>query len=88
MTLYGIYACLRMIRRMIRHTLTAVSAEDFFYWVFAGFYLFMKIFDASEGTVRWYFAAGTLLGALLFALLLSKAENICRKFYRKRKGKE
>lgn len=58
MFLCGVYEVLRLFRRIIRHHSIVVSAEDFLYWLFCGFYLFGEIFQTSSGEIRWYFIAG------------------------------
>lgn len=88
MTVYGIYTCIRIFRRIIPHGLFAVSVEDVLYWIFVGVYIFLKMFDASQGKIRWYFGIGTLLGVGVLASLLSKTGKLCRKIHRKRKGKD
>ena len=87
MTVYGIYACIRIFRKIVPHNGVVVSIEDFIYWLFTGFYLFLKIFDASQGTIRWYFVAGTAMGVLFLSAGLSKTGKMCRKIHRKRQGK-
>ena len=53
-----VYTCIRVFRRLIKHDLFFVSLEDFFFWVWAGLYLFVKIYDTSDGSIRWFFTIG------------------------------
>ena len=73
MFLCGVYEVLRLFRRIIRHHSIVVSAEDFLYWLFCGFYLFGEIFQTSSGEIRWYF--------------MSKTAKFCGKIFEKKTGK-
>lgn len=87
MTLYAGYMCIVYFRKIVKHSLPAVSIEDFLYWLVTGFYLFAQIFDTSAGAIRWYFVIGTAVGALIFSFLLSKVRGFCRKIFHKTRGK-
>ncbi len=87
MILCGAYEALRILRRIIRHHPFFVSAEDFLYWLFSGFFLFREIFQTSSGVIRWYFVTGTAAGALIFAFFLSKTGKFCGKIFEKKTGK-
>ncbi len=43
-----------------------------FYWIFAGIYLFTEIYRTCNGSIRWYFVVGVLLGAILTAAIIRK----------------
>ena len=87
MFLCGVYEVLRLFRRIILHHSIVVSAEDFLYWLFCGFYLFGEIFQTSSGEIRWYFIAGTVAGAVAFFAVLSKTGKFCGKIFEKKTGK-
>ena len=87
MFLCGAYEVLRLFRRIIRHHSIVVSAEDFLYWLFCGFYPFGEIFQTSSGEIRWYFIAGTVAGAVAFFAVLSKTGKFCGKIFEKKTGK-
>lgn len=57
-----VYCCLRVFRRIIGHGLFLISVEDFFFWLWTGLYLFGKIYDTSDGSIRWFFVAGVFAG--------------------------
>jgi len=57
-----VYCCLRVFRRIIRHGLFWVSVEDAFFWLWTGLYLFGKIYDTSDGSIRWFFVIGVFAG--------------------------
>lgn len=77
MVVYGTYTLLRVIRRIIRHNLISVSIEDFLFWVGTSFYLFIEIYYTSDGSVRWFFILGVVLGMvfLSFLIFLTKKHN-------------
>lgn len=60
------YDILRALRRAFAHNLAAVSAEDFFYWMLAGFLTFGLIFLKTDGVIRGYVVVGIGIGALLY----------------------
>ena len=79
------YYVIRVFRRLIRHNLFWISVEDFCYWIGIGFYLFLVIFQTSNGSIRWYFVVGTLLGGIL---TYSVVQKILKKYIDKTNKKE
>lgn len=63
-TVLLVYYCIRVIRRLIRHNLFFVSVEDFFFWLGTGLYLFVEIYQTSDGNIRWFFVTGAAAGVL------------------------
>ncbi len=61
-----LYDVLRALRRAFPHGLLAVSAEDFMYWLTAGFLTFCFAFQRTDGVVRAYVAVGIAIGAVLY----------------------
>ena len=81
---YLAYCVLRVFRRLIKHNLFWISVEDFLFWVGTGLYLFVAIYQTSNGSIRWYFVVGVLLGGILTHLLVQK---IVKKYIDKWKKK-
>ncbi|WP_461810217.1 spore cortex biosynthesis protein YabQ [Faecalimonas sp.] len=79
MFVYGTYTLLRVIRRIIKHNLRAISIEDFLFWTGTSLYLFMEIYYTSNGSVRWFFVLGVILGMLIFSFFVFKAKKIYKK---------
>ncbi|MDO4452584.1 MAG: spore cortex biosynthesis protein YabQ [Lachnospiraceae bacterium] len=79
MVVYGTYTLLRVIRRIIRHNLISVSIEDFLFWVGTSFYLFIEIYYTSDGSVRWFFILGVVLGMIFLSFLIFLTKKICEK---------
>ncbi len=78
--LYLVYTVLRVWRRIIKHNLFWISAEDLIYWIGTGFYLFVKIYETCNGTIRWYFVVGVLAGAIITHYTIKKiSKTYCEK---------
>lgn len=75
---YLSYCSLRVLRRIVRHNLFWVSLEDALFWIAVGFYLFTQIYQTSNGTIRWYFVLGVLVGGILthYTILKIMKKNI------------
>ena len=67
-----IYQVLRVLRRLVPHNLLWISVEDILFWISAGFYLFYQIYRNCNGSIRWYFVIGALLGAILTYVIVDK----------------
>ena len=80
-----VYNVIRVLRRIVRHNLFWVSLEDLVFWIGTGFYLFFKICQTSNGSIRWYFVVGVLTGGVFTYLLIQK---IVKKHLAKTKKKE
>ena len=65
MIVYWGYFCIRKLRRVIPHNLMAISIEDGVFWLVTSIYLFVQIYHTSNGSVRWYFVLGVVVGGLL-----------------------
>lgn len=66
------YDLLRALRRAFRHNLVVLSAEDFLFWVMAGFLTFCLAFLKTDGIIRGYVAVGIALGAVLYHAAFSR----------------
>ena len=69
MSVYGSYTVIRIIRRVIRHNIWIVSAEDFLFWMGTSFYLFIQMYETSSGSIRWFFVLGVGVGMVVLASL-------------------
>ena len=59
-----VYYFLRILRRIIKHNLLAISLEDIIFWIWTGIHLFIQIYRTSDGSIRWYFVVGVLCGGI------------------------
>lgn len=80
-----VYNAIRVLRRIFRHNLFWISFEDLVFWIGTGIYLFAKIFQTCNGSVRWYFVVGVLAGGFFTYLFIQK---IVKKYVAKIKKKE
>ncbi len=67
-----LYDLIRSLRRAFRHSLPVVSAEDFLFWMTAGFLTFCLAFSETDGIIRGYVAVGIMLGAVLYHAAFSQ----------------
>ena len=75
-----VYTCIRIFRRLIRHSLFFISLEDFFFWIWVGAYLFKKIYNTSDGSIRWFFTIGVVIGGIFTFFVLHVLSEIRRKW--------
>ena len=80
-----VYEAIRIFRRILRHNLFWISVEDLIFWLGTAMYLFIKIYQTSNGIIRWYFALGALVGGSITYWIL---EKIAKKYLAKRRKKE
>lgn len=86
----SVYLSLRVVRRLVKHSLWVLNFEDMVYWIAMSIYLFVQIYYTSDGMLRWYFALGVVCGALLMLFLAFLLRKIEQKIYvltRKKNGK-
>lgn len=77
------YDFFRILRKIIKHKEIWVDLEDFFFWVFAGVYLFSVMYRYNNGIIRAFSILGILLGMLLYQSVFSKfVVHIVTKFIR------
>lgn len=70
-----IYYVLRVVRRLVKHSLVWVSVEDFLFWIGAAIYLFMEMFRTCGGSIRWYFVLGVLAGGIATVFIIRKIKK-------------
>ena len=80
-----VYRCISCFRQIVRHNLTVIGIEDLIFWMGTAVYVFVQIYHTSDGSIRWYFILGVVLGAVLAAFLIRQAEKIHKKMYARSK---
>lgn len=75
------YQCIRCFRRIVEHDLAAVSLEDMIFWLGSAVYMFVQIYHTSDGSIRWYFLLGVVLGVILMSVFLNGAGKLIKKIY-------
>ncbi len=83
--IYLVYSLIRVMRRLWKHNLFFVSLEDLIFWIGTGIYLFVRIYQTSDGIIRWYFVMGVLLGGIVTHFIIFQ---ISKKYIAKRRKKE
>ena len=83
--IYLVYSLIRVMRRLWKHNLFFVSLEDLIFWIGTGIYLFVRIYQTSDGIIRWYFVIGVLLGGIVTHFIIFQ---ISKKCIAKRRKKE
>lgn len=76
-----VYQCIRCFRRIVSHTLAAIGAEDLIFWLGSAVYLFVQIYHTSDGSIRWCFVLGVVLGVTLMWVFLDREEKLFKKIY-------
>ena len=76
-----VYQCIRCFRRIVSHTLAAIGAEDLIFWLGSAVYLFVQIYHTSDGSIRWYFVLGVVLGVAFMWVFLDREEKLFKKIY-------
>ena len=75
------YRFLHCVRQIVRHNLLAIEIEDFLFWIFSALFLFVQIYHTSDGSVRWHFILGVVVGALFMTGFLRQEEKVYKKIY-------
>lgn len=60
------YDILRLFRRLIKHNNFFVGAEDFIFFIIAGFAVFSMVYVENDGRLRWFIIAGTFAGGIIY----------------------
>ena len=81
---YLMYSVIRVMRRLIKHTLFWISLEDVIFWLLIGVFLFARINETCMGIIRWYFVIGVLLGMVLTHYIILKITKKYIANYKKR----
>ncbi len=66
-----IYDIFRIRRKTIKSGNILVYFEDFIYWIIVALVLFAVLYYSNEGEIRGYLIIGTVLGIVLYAVVLS-----------------
>lgn len=74
-----VYQCIRCFRRIVAHRLAAIGAEDMVFWIGSAVYMFVQIYHTSDGSIRWYFLLGVVLGVILMSVFLNGAGKLIKK---------
>ncbi|MCX7922223.1 MAG: spore cortex biosynthesis protein YabQ [Clostridia bacterium] len=67
-----VYDLLRVKRRAIKTSTAVINIEDFLYWIAVALIMFSVVYYSNEGEIRGYVFVGTVLGVVLYSLMLSR----------------
>lgn len=82
-----IYQCIDCFRGIHRHKLSLIELEDIVFWIGTAIYLFVQIYHTSDGSIRWYFVLGIVLGVAFATIFLRKMKKVLKKIYDLHSGK-
>lgn len=77
MVIAFIYDIFRIKRKAVKTRNVFTYIEDFLFWVLVAAVMFAVLYYSNEGEIRGYIFIGTILGAILYILLLSKIVIHC-----------
>lgn len=66
------YDCLRILRRVFRHSNRVVAFEDLVFWIGSGLFLFSRFFRENSGILRTYMFVGAAVGTLAWYFSFSR----------------
>lgn len=81
------YRCITCFRKIVKHNHFAIELEDFMFWIGSAVYVFVQIYHTTNGSIRWYFALGIVIGVLLATVFLWKWKKVTKKIYDFHTGK-
>ena len=81
------YGCLSCFRDIIHHSQIVIGVQDLLFWIGTAIYLFVQIYQTSDGRIRWHFVLGIVLGAVFMENSLVKLEKLRKKIYTRKKKK-
>lgn len=67
-----IYDLFRIRRKAMKTSVVFIYIEDFVYWILVALVMFGTVFYSNDGELRGYIFLGSIIGVVLYILLLSK----------------
>lgn len=67
-----IYDAFRIKRKAVKTRNLMIHIEDFVYWMLVAVVMFTVVYYSNEGEIRGYIFIGTVIGVILYIMLLSK----------------
>lgn len=81
------YRALTIFRKIFKHKLWVINLEDLVFWLVISVYLFVQIYHTSNGSIRWYFVLGVVVGVVGISAFIQKIEKALKKIYVSKKEK-
>ncbi len=67
------YDLLRIWRRLVRHRMVGMAAEDLLFWLTCGLALFGFMYRQNDGVIRGFLILGAAVGMLAYSILISRS---------------
>lgn len=67
-----VYDVFRIFRRLVKHGLIWVGAEDILFWTISAVAIFAMLYKENSGYIRGFIIGGVMAGMLCYNLLLSR----------------
>ena len=67
-----VYDFILIGRQVVRHSLFAISLEDFVFWLACAVSVFYMLYEENNGVLRWFAVAGAAVGMLLYKRIIGK----------------
>ncbi|MGN1266714.1 MAG: spore cortex biosynthesis protein YabQ [Dorea sp.] len=81
------YRAITIFRKIFKHKLWVINLEDLVFWLVISVYLFVQIYHTSNGSIRWYFVLGVVVGVVGISAFIQKIEKALKKIYVSEKEK-
>ncbi|WP_178626703.1 spore cortex biosynthesis protein YabQ [Frisingicoccus sp.] len=66
-----VYDALRILRRLVRHSIVWINIEDILYWMAVTAVLFYLLFTYNRGEIRSFTIAGLITGSIFYLKTIS-----------------
>lgn len=73
--IYLTYLLICVFRRIWSHNLLWISVEDLIFWIGTGCYLYYRILQICNGSIRWYFVVGIFMGGIFTHRFVKKIHD-------------
>jgi spore cortex biosynthesis protein YabQ len=68
-----VYDLFRIFRKAVKTGSLVTFIQDMLYWIIAAVIMFITVFWSNDGELRGFLFLGALIGAVLYALMFSRA---------------
>ena len=75
------YQTLCCVRDIWKHNYFLIGIEDLLFWIGTAMYLFVQIYHTNNGSVRWGFILGVVVGVWIASVILKKVKKTVEKIY-------
>lgn len=71
LVLLVIYDILRILRRLLKHSVWIVSIEDLVFWIVSGILIFKMMYEQNNGIIRGFSIMAMGMGMIVYYYLIS-----------------